>query len=79
LLGSCGHVDIRSRRILLSPRVHVDVGGRVVLLWWRIVLRWGSGFIGRRRRCRRRGSSVTCRGYVGGGSSHRLFNIGAGT
>jgi hypothetical protein len=53
LLGSCVHVDIRSRRILLSPRVHMDVGGRVVLLRRRIVLHRGSGFTGRRRRCRR--------------------------
>jgi hypothetical protein len=79
LLGSCVHVDIRSRRILLSPRVHMDVGGRVVLLRRRIVLHRGSGFTGRRRRCRRRGSSVACRGYVGGGSGRRLFNVGAGT
>jgi hypothetical protein len=78
-LGSCVHVDIRSRWILLSPRVHVDVGGRVVLLRRRIVLHRGGGFVGRRRRCRRRRSGMTCRGYVGGGSGHRLFNVGAGT
>jgi hypothetical protein len=79
LLGSCVHVDIRSQWTLLSPRVHVDVGGRVVLLRRRVILRRGSGFVGRRRRCRRRRHGVTCRGYVGGGSGRRLFNVGAGT
>jgi hypothetical protein len=77
-LGSCVHVDIRSRRILLSPRVHMDVGGRVILLRRRIVLRWGNGFVRRRRRCRCRGGRMTCGRYVGGGSGHRLFDVGAG-
>jgi hypothetical protein len=53
LLGSCVHVDIRSRRSLLSPRVRVDVGGRVVLFRRRIVLRRGGSLVRRRRRCRR--------------------------
>jgi hypothetical protein len=79
LLGSCVHMDIRSRGFLLSPRVHVDVGGRVVLLRRRIVLRRGGGSIRRRRRCRRRGGRVTGRGYVGGRSGRWLGNLRAAT
>jgi hypothetical protein len=63
---SCVHVDIRCRRTLLSPRVHVDVGGRGFLFRRRIVPRRGSSFVRRGRRCRRRGVRVTCRRYVGG-------------
>jgi hypothetical protein len=79
LMGSCVYVDIRSRRTLLSPRVHVDVGGRDILFRRRIVLLRGGGLVRRRRRCRRRGGRVTCRWYVGGGSFRRLGNLRAAT
>jgi hypothetical protein len=79
LVGSGVHMDIRSRRFLLSPRVHVDVGGRDILFRRRIVLRRGGGLVRRRQRCRRRGGRVTSRWYVGGGSFRRLGNLRAAT
>jgi hypothetical protein len=39
------------RGILLSPCVHVDIGGRGVLFRRRIILRRGRSLFGRRRRC----------------------------
>jgi hypothetical protein len=79
LVGSCVHVDIRCRRTLLSPRVHVDVGGRDILFWRRIVHRRGSSLVRCRRRCRRWGGRMAGRGYVGGRRCCWLGNLRAAT
>jgi hypothetical protein len=40
----------------LSPRVHVDIGGRSVVFWRRAVPRRGGSIVGHGRRCPRRRS-----------------------
>jgi hypothetical protein len=74
---ACGRASVRGT--LLSPRVDVDFGGRIVLFRRRIILRRGRGLFWRRRRCRRRRGGVTGRRYVGMRCGRRFINVRAGT
>jgi hypothetical protein len=64
---------------LLSPHVHMDIGGRNALFPWRVVLRRGGSFLERRRRCsRRRGNWAHCR-HIRARRRRRLISMRAGT
>jgi hypothetical protein len=67
------------RSILLSPRVHVDIGGRGVLFWRSIILRRGRSLFGCRQRCRRQRGSMASGRYVRACRRHRLVYVGAST
>jgi hypothetical protein len=66
ILSSSGATGIGAgiRNILLSPYVHVDIGGRTVLFRQRVVLRRGGSLLWRRQRCSRRRGNRAHRRHI---------------